>query len=580
MTETICPTCKQPVTAGASFCSQCGSRTGAGDSRALVPDNVDVVGKLARALGAKWEVRRLLGEGGFAQVYEVWDTDLQRRLAVKVLKPDIAWSAGMLERFQQECRSLARLTHANILPIHFVGSGEGLVYYAMPFIEGESLSVLLAKGPLSLDRALGIVRPLLDALSHAHGQGLIHRDIKPDNIMLEASTGRPLLVDFGIAKRIDGEGHKTQAGFVVGTPQYMSPEQALGQGDLDARSDLYAVGAVLFQMVTGSPPFEGDTSQEIVGKHLSEPAPIATTRNARIPMWLSDIIVRCLAKRPPERFQSAAMMLDALNSGQQFGGEDSVSAERVAKRIQSDVATEMMRSAERTSASPARPVRPSPVPSPTRPVASPSATVESVPKKRGAGVLVLVVLLLLGAGGWYYLRPVPTLIVKNALVEPIRLVIGRETLDVAAGATLEHKVERGTPVVAHWYLVRPTDPAGAPLGVEVQGTITVDAPSGRMLNTIDANSSEQAVFAPLITNMTGGPISLTMNAGLVNAQPCNCRVNAGSNRARIGYYPLFRNSSVEARDGLGRVAVFRDLGPSVDRDKAAVGLRFEEKDFR
>jgi hypothetical protein len=485
----------------------------------------------------------------------------------------------MLERFQQECRALARLAHANILPIHFVGSGEGLVYYAMPFIEGDSLSSLLRQGPLPVDRALGIVRPLLDALSHAHGQGLIHRDIKPDNVMLEASTGRPLLVDFGIAKQVDGGGHKTQAGFVVGTPQYMSPEQALGQGDIDARSDLYAVGAVLFQMVTGAPPFEGDTSQEIVGKHLSEPAPIATKRNARIPMWLSDIIVRCLAKRPAERFQSAAMMLDALNSGPQLGQPETVSAERVAKRVQADAATEMMRSAERTSAAPPRISSAGSVdpPRPARPVASAPASTG------GGGMKWVLLLLLLGgvaAAAWFGLRPKTVLVVKNSLVEPVRIAIGSETLDVAPGATLEHRLESGKPLVAHWYLVRPADPAGVPLGVEVQGTIAVQDPTGRILNTIDANSPDLAVFAPLITNSTAGTISLVINAGLVNAQPCNCRVSPGANRARIGYYPLFKNSSVQATDASGRTAAFRDLGESVDKERAAVGLRFEEKDFR
>jgi hypothetical protein len=584
MPDHSCPTCQTSVPESALFCPQCGTRTGLGDSRVEPGAGSDVPSRLARALADKYQVRRLLGEGGFAQVYEVWDTDLQRRLAVKVLKPDIAWSSGMLDRFRQECRSIARLTHPNILAIHFVGEGEGLIYYAMPFVEGESLSSLLRQGALQLERALGIIRPLLDALAHAHSQGLIHRDIKPDNIMLEASTGRPLLVDFGIAKRIDGAGHQTQTGFVVGTPQYMSPEQALGQGDVDARSDLSAVGAVLFQMVTGTPPFEGDTSQEIVGKHLSEPAPIATARNARIPMWLSEVIVRCLAKRPAERFQSAAMLLDAINLGRESGATEAVSAERVAQRVQADVKTELMTTAERATtlsgaaasiSGPRASGRAAAPRSPAPPAAKPAPPARS---RRWLPVVLLLLPLAL-LGGWFLLGAKPVLEVENHLVEPVRLVVDNRTIEIAAGGRTETPVKRGGPLVAHWYLVRPTGPGGVPLGVEVQGSITEQSPGGRMSHVVDAGASETAVFAPLITNATTEPLGVVVNAGLVNAMPCNCRVNPGATRARIGYYPLFKNSTVQASSPVGTVATFRDLGESVDRTAGTVGLRFEAKDF-
>jgi serine/threonine protein kinase len=502
-------------------------------------------------------------------VYEVWDKDLQRRLAVKVLKPDIAWSAGMLDRFKHEARAIARLNHANILAIHFVGDGEGLVYYAMPFVEGQSLAELLrTRGALDPERALTLTRPLLDALSHAHESGLIHRDIKPDNVMIEASSGRPLLVDFGIAKRVDGEvAHFTQTGFVVGTPQYMSPEQALGQGDVDARSDLYAMGAVLFQMVTGTPPYEGESSQEIVGKHLSEPVPIATTKNARIPMWLSNVIVRAMAKRPADRFQSAKELTEALQSGRSTGPQGTVSAERVAKKIQNQDSTVLLTSHERpvTAAAPPPTVIKPPPP--------------SKPARRWPSVLLLILvlgiaaLLVIARGG-------PVLAVENQLIEPINLVVDGVTYKIAPGAISSVRIRRGRPLAAQWFLVRPQSASGKPMGVDVQGTITEVRPRGRLSRVVDAGAAAVPVFAPLVTNMTSGALGVTINAGLAGAADCNCSIPPGTTRAHVGYWPLFLNSTVQAYTPGGTRATFQKLGPEADRASGTVGLRFEDKDFR
>ena len=419
------------------------------------------------------------------------------------------------------------------------------------------------------------MKPLLEALSHAHGQGLIHRDIKPDNIMLEASSGRPLLVDFGIAKRLDGAGHQTQAGFVVGTPQYMSPEQALGQGDVDARSDLYAVGAVLYQMVTGTPPFEGESSQEIVGKHLSEPAPIASAKNARIPRWLSDLIVRALAKRPAERYQSAAMMLDALATGRLSGAQEIVSAERVARKLGSEEATVQMPSAERSSAK-----------GTARPLSGPAAggvrtavTSAATPPASRSRLPWLLGLLLLGAIAWLLVPRSATLVVENRLVEPVRISLAGRQVEVGAGSTAREKIPRGTPLAAPWYLVRPSGPSGEPLGVALQGTLTETKPRGEVLRVIDAGRASEPVFAPLITNTTDQFLSIVINAGTAKASACACRVKPGAVRARVGYYPLFLNSAVQATIPAGGSATFRELGREIDRASGSVGLKFESKDF-
>src|SRR5881409_1678935 len=312
----------------------------------------DTLASLAKALGPKYEVRRVVGSGGFAEVYEVWDKDLERRLAVKVLRPDVAWTSGMVERFQRETRAAAKLEHPNILPIHFVGEGEGLAYYAMPFVDGMSLGELLKRsGALPSDRALAIIIPVLDALDHAHKAGLLHRDIKPDNIMLDVARGRPLPVDFGIARRLDsGTGAGlTQTGLVIGTPHYMSPEQALGDPNLGPASDLYSFGCVLFQMVTGEPPFDGESSQQVVGKHIADPPRAASTVNPGVPRELSDVIVRLLAKQPADRFRSAGEVIAVLESDQKPSTVRSrATAAQAATQLLVSGATEKRRTVKRS----------------------------------------------------------------------------------------------------------------------------------------------------------------------------------------------------------------------------------------
>ena len=523
----------------------------------------EIQSRLSRALGPKYGVRRLIGRGGFAEVYEVWDEELHRRLAIKVLRPGLAWTEGMLARFKQEARAVARLTHPNILPIHFVGEGHGLVYYAMPYIEGQSLAQMIRHtGALPWKTAAGHAISLLGALEHAHERGLVHRDLKPDNIMIDATTGRVLLVDFGIAKRLDGGKSETQAGFVVGTPQYMSPEQALGQADLDARSDIYSFGAVLFQMVTGMPPFDGDSSQEIVGKHIAEPPPIASVRDAGIPRWMSDVIVHCMAKKPAARFQSADRVIEALNQGLAVGGGKMPGTDRAVAGVGADQPTEIMTMGGQA-------------------VAVPRSTSQrrSWNRLRSPLGVLLLVLLLVGAVGSALRLTRPTLIFSNRLVHPIRLVVNGNEHQVAASSEFRLRLPRRQGLTAQWYMERIKRSDGSAVGAGLQGTLVEDMPQGRIEWAADVNDAADVLFAPLITNMTDAPLRLTVNAGLADAEDCTCTVPPGATRAVIGYYPLFTNSTVEARTPEGRVARFKDLGPKVDPRIGAIGLRFEPKDF-
>lgn len=513
----------------------------------VIKATIVVEARLAAALGGQYQVRRMVGRGGFAEVYEVWDQGLERRLAVKVLRPDLSWTAGTLARFQQEARAIARLQHPNILPVFFVGEGEGIVWYAMPFVEGESLSSVLKRGPLEPERAVMLILPVLDALAYAHAQGLVHRDIKPDNIMLEAATSRPLLVDFGIAKRLQSGPGVTQSGFVVGTPTYMSPEQALGQPDVDHRADLYSLGAVLFQLVTGGPPYEGETSQEVVGKHLYSPVPKASDRAPRVPHWLSGIIERAMAKKPAERFQSASELGQALRDG---------------------IAGNLSRS----------PGAAAEVGAPASPVA---AAAEAPPPRKGWRRSV-VALFIVGAGTWSFFQlTAPRVAVTNKLALPIGVLVnGAAERRVEPAGELRARVARGKPVDVQWYAVSPRGMDGQPVGRDLQGTLSLPQLRGQRELTATADVGGDPLFIPVITNNTGVPLTFRVNAGSLDVESCRCEVPAGAVRQPIGLFRLYQNSSVQAIASDGRTATFENLGPQVDRVSGGVRLRFEARDLK
>ncbi len=494
-----------------------------------VPQPGPVPERLAAALGDAYEVRARIGSGGFAEVYEVRDRQLDRRLAVKVLRPDLVWAEGTLARFREEARAIAGLDHPNILPIHFVGEGQGLVYYAMPFVEGEPLTTALKReGPMSAARAVPIALGVLAALEHAHESGLVHRDIKPDNIMIDTRTGRPLLVDFGIAKRLDGSSGNTLAGFVVGTPAYMSPEQAMGLVDVDRRADLYSFGAVLFQMVTGAPPYEGEDSQEVVRQHLSAPVPLPETKRAGVPAWLSNVIVRALAKDRGARFQSADAMAQALRS--------------------------------ETMPSPAR--------------SEPGNVLKAALGVVGAALVLVTAL------GWLANRSVELMLV-NRLSVPIGVVVGKEPeRRVAGGDSTVLTVPRAPSLAVSWYAISPRSGKGHVAGSDLQRTQLLDSRQRALRIEARADSGAPAVFLPYVTNATGKPITLRINVGSAAEESCRCTVPAGAVRVPLGFYPLYRNSSVRAILPNGRVATFEGLGSQVNRASGVVRLRFDERDFR
>jgi serine/threonine-protein kinase len=267
---------------------------------------------LQSSLGGAYTIERELGQGGMATVYLAHDLKHDRDVAIKVLHPDLGAALGA-DRFLSEIRTTARLQHPHILPLLDSGDAGGLLYYVMPLVTGETLRARLERErQLPVDAAVGIAREVADALGYAHSHGVIHRDIKPENILLQG--GHALVADFGIALAVQqaGGARMTQTGLSLGTPQYMSPEQAMGEKQIDARSDIYALGAVTYEMLVGEPPFTGPSVQAIVARLVTEePRPITVQRKA-VPLEVEAAVLRALEKIPADRFATASEFADAL----------------------------------------------------------------------------------------------------------------------------------------------------------------------------------------------------------------------------------------------------------------------------
>jgi serine/threonine protein kinase/Tol biopolymer transport system component len=272
----------------------------------------DIAARLTTAIADRYRIERELGAGGMATVYLAHDIKHDRDVAIKVLHPDLGAALGG-ERFLSEIRTTARLQHPHILPLLDSGNADGLLYYVMPLVTGETLRARLERErQLPIADALRIAREVASALDYAHRHGVIHRDIKPENILLH--DGSALVADFGIALAVQSAGgaRMTQTGLSLGTPQYMSPEQAMGERAIDARTDVYALGAVTYEMLTGDPPFTGSTVQAIVAKVLTDrPTPIRTTRDT-VPAHVEAAVMTALAKLPADRFDGAKAFADAL----------------------------------------------------------------------------------------------------------------------------------------------------------------------------------------------------------------------------------------------------------------------------
>jgi serine/threonine protein kinase len=307
----LCPACRTENSDQAAACQQCGQALAAPTAAALTVDL-----RTGALFHSRYEILGPLGRGGMGMVYRAHDRTLDEVVAIKILRPDFASDPKMAERFKSEIRMARKIRHKNVCAIHDFGEDRGVLYISMEYIAGTDLKQRLRQGaPFPSEEALSISIQVADGLAAVHDAGIVHRDLKTPNIMLD-SHGTARLMDFGIAKQVGVESTLTATGNIVGTPEYMSPEQAQGL-KVDRRSDLYALGIVIYEIYTGTTPFKAETPVAIILKHLNEPPPLESAQAAGIPREVKAILRKALAKDPNQRYDSAEKMAHDLRLAQQ-----------------------------------------------------------------------------------------------------------------------------------------------------------------------------------------------------------------------------------------------------------------------
>jgi serine/threonine protein kinase len=534
-------------------------------------DDQRVFDRLARALSPTYDVVRLIGRGGFCDVYEIYDTHLDRRLAVKVLRVDLAWAPGMIPRFEREALALAKLNHPHIPPLYFVGDKEGLAYFAMPFIEGKSLGQMVAnQGALDHLRLIEIMLPVLDALDYAHRHGIIHRDIKPDNIVIDQMSGRPLLVDFGLAKQMAARPGASLPGLVLGTPAYTSPEQVLAQPDVDHRTDIYGLGATMFYGLTGTTIVTGDNPREIIGRQLTGEIPTAASLNPAVPDWLSNIVVCALERRPEDRFQSVAALSAALRAGGTEPAPRTELRRSVSRQIRHD--------------DPTPPMVPVTVPDTTPPWLRRHEDL-GVQRRRWARHVRTIALLTIVSVmlGWLGLKSQGFVLV-NRLALPVEIHTEEGIHQtIAPGGEYRTMVGDDDKVLVNWKVLQPLPDSGPADAIDpVTGLIRVDNSTitelfrKRIQRDVDSWLGAHRTFAPQVTNSTSLPISVVVNVG--SSSPF-FRVMPGETRV-LGYFNLSDSSSVSVFADQGRRSEFSDLELLSSSETGIVPLTVTDSTFK